>query len=357
MTFHIVFNGPTDLATASENAAKGIGPRHSMAQLAGVLDAKVHDGAGLTPTALDRLSGKATRTAPLWWAIARALRREVEPGDVIFCTGEGVGVPVALLCGTLRGVRVAIMAHFADRSRSKKLALKLLQIRRAVALFFAVSLPQARFLREFLGLSERRALFVWDHTDTEFFKPGPASTAKARPIIASVGLEQRDYATLAEATADLDLDVRISGFSRDTKVLDRAFPDVMPANMSRRFYAWPELQQLYRDADIMVVSVFPNRYAAGVQAFMEALSSGRPVIATATEGLEGYLDNADAMRVVPSGDAKAMRAAILELLSNPDERQRLAQNAARLARERHASERYVETLASALRQLAAEPYA
>jgi glycosyltransferase involved in cell wall biosynthesis len=353
MTFHIVFNRPVDLATASQNAAAGLCPRHSMVELAEALDAEVHDGAGVEPSRLDRFAGSLTRSSPLWWAIARALRRRVRPGDVIYCTGEDIGMPVALLCGTLPGVKVAMMAHFVDRPKGK-LALALFGARRRVALFCAVSLPQVRFLRQFLKLPDSRVMFVWDQTDTEFFKPGPQTPGKARPVIASVGLEQRDYGTLAEATADLDLDVRISGFSKDTKVIDRAFPNAMPANMSRRFYPWPELQQLYRDADIMVVSVFPNRYAAGVQAFMEALSSGRPVVVTATEGLEGYVDRPDAMRLVPPGDARAMREAITELLSRPDEAERLARTAADLARERHRCEQYVETIATALRRLAAE---
>ena len=52
-------------------------------------------------------------------------------------------------------------------------------------------------------------------------------------MIVSVGLEQRDYRTLAAATADMDVDVKISGFSEDAEVLQRSFPDVLPANMSR----------------------------------------------------------------------------------------------------------------------------
>ncbi|MEM5838768.1 hypothetical protein AAHH59_10735, partial [Pediococcus acidilactici] len=54
-----------------------------------------------------------------------------------------------------------------------------------------------------------------DQTDTIFFRPSPASLDKPRPVIASVGLEKRDYRTLAAATSDLDVDVKISGFSRD----------------------------------------------------------------------------------------------------------------------------------------------
>ena len=77
----------------------------------------------------------------------------------------------------------------------------------------------------------------------------------------------------------------------------------------------------------MVVSARENRYAAGVQSLMEALACGRPVVATATEGLRAYLDEVHVARVTP-GDPVAMRAAILSVLED-------APAAAALARRGH----------------------
>jgi glycosyltransferase involved in cell wall biosynthesis len=350
MAFHVVFNRPTDLASISERAQKGLNPRHSMAVLAEALNASVHDGSGLTPDFMDKLVGKITRTSPLWWAIARKLRREVKPGDVIYCTGEDVGVPVATLCGRLPDVRVAVMAHYIDRPKGH-LALKVFQLKRSVSLFLTVAKPQADFLSRFLK-SPGRVLFVPDQTDTGFFSPGPASPQKLKPVIMSVGLEQRNYITLAEATADLDVDVRISGYSADTKVLSRAFPSEMPTNMSQKFYSWPDLLQLYRDADVVVVSLYPNNYAAGIQALMEALACGRPVVVTATEGLEGYLDRPETMQLVQPGNANQMRESITQLLLHPETRREVGLKAAALARERHTLEQYIATIADALRGLA-----
>lgn len=346
MAYHIVFNRPIDLTMAITGARKGANPRHSMAMLAEELDATIHDGTGLTASVIDRMLGRLTRTRPLWWAIARQLRRETAPGDVIYCTGEDVGVPVAVLCG--RGRHVAIMTHYVARGKGK-LALAPFRFGQRVALFFAVARPQADFLQRYLNLPAEQVRFLWDQTDTDFFSPGPASPGKTRPLVMSVGLEQRDYTTLAMAIADLDIDVRISGFSQDTKVLARAFPEKPPANMSRRFYAWPELQQLYRDADIVIVSLFPNSHAAGVQALMEGLACGKPVVVTTTTGLQGYLDRADAMRTVPAGDAAAMRWAITSLLDQPQERAAIGAAAAALARDRHQLEDYVATIVAALR--------
>ncbi|WP_158537632.1 glycosyltransferase family 4 protein [Bradyrhizobium sp. MOS003] len=219
-------------------------------------------------------------------------------------------------------------------------------------LFFTVAEPQAAFLREFLKLSSRRVKFVWDQTDTRFFTPGAASP-KTRPCIVSVGLERRDYTTLAKATSDLDIDVCISGFSSDTRSASRAFPEQLPANMTRRFYSWPDLLQLYRNADAVVVTLFPNSYAAGVQGLMEGMACGRPIVATRTKGLEKYLNAPGQILTVEPGSASDMRRAIVRILEDREERGRLAEHAVMLAAERHQLDRYVHEIAASLRELAA----
>lgn len=352
MPYHVVLNRPTDLAGFTKEAQLGLSPRHSMAELSRLLDAKIHDGAGLTPSLSDILLGKLSRTSPLWWTIARSLRKKVVSGDVIFCTGEDIAAPVAALCGNMPQVGLAVMAHSVD-SRKKRLALQAFRMKSRVDLFFTVAEPQAAFLREFLNLSSRRVKFVWDQTDTRFFTPGAASPKKTRPCIVSVGLERRDYTTLAKATSDLDIDVCISGFSSDTRSASRAFPDQLPANMTRRFYSWPDLLQLYRNADVVVVSLFPNSYAAGVQGLMEGLACGRPIVATETKGLEKYLKAPGKIVTVEPGNASGMRSAIIKLLEDHDERERLSERGAMLAAERHQLERYVNEIAASLRELAA----
>lgn len=125
----------------------------------------------------------------------------------------------------------------------------------------------------------------------------------------------------------------------------------MPDNMTQRFYSWLELVQLYRDADIVVVSLFPNDYAAGVQGLMEALSCGRPVVVTSTEGLQEYLRPTDAMDVIAAGNVHEMQRAIVRLLDSPGERDRLSSNALKLARSRHTCEVYVQTMVETLSAL------
>jgi glycosyltransferase involved in cell wall biosynthesis len=337
------------LDAATEQSARLQAPRHSMAVLSRELGALVDEPDDFHSARTDRL-GTALLPPLALWSLARRVRASTGPGDAVFCLAEAGGLQFAAVSGDrLKRPKLAVFVHNVDRPRAR-LALKLWRIRDRVDVFFACSAGQVDFLRRFLRLPDDRVRFIWDHTDTRFFTPGPASAPKPRPIVVSVGLEQRDYKTLAAATQDLDLDVRISGFSSDAAALARTFPEPMPANMSRAFYPWPALVQLYRDADVVVVSCHENKYAAGVQSLKEGKACGRPVVATSTSGLAAYLDPAVVL-TVPPADAAAMRAAILKTLSDPTGAAVRAAAGHRLALQRHDLDRFVGEIAAAMRAL------
>jgi glycosyltransferase involved in cell wall biosynthesis len=207
---------------------------------------------------------------------------------------------------------------------------------------------QGEFLRRDLKVPESRTHLLLEHVDNRFFSPGPASTDKVRPVIVGVGLEKRDYRTLARACHDLDVDIRISGFSRYAALLAESFPDPLPANMTRRFYPWPELVQLYRDADVVVAPLFSCRYAAGVTTVMEALCCRRPVVVTRSPGLSDYLDPDDGLSLVEPSDADGMRRAIVRLLEHPEEAREQAERGFQLASHRYDFDRAVDRLAELL---------
>jgi hypothetical protein len=171
---------------------------------------------------------------------------------------------VAAVCGAWRDrPKIAVYFHNIERLRGGA-ALTLFGLADKIDLFMACASPQTNFLSGYLGIPESKILVLLEQTDTQFFTPGPVSPQKQRQTAVSVGLEKRYYRLLAAATADLDADVKISGFSKDAKALAQAFPDTMPENMSRKFYEWPDLVQLYRDADVVAVCLADNKYAAGV---------------------------------------------------------------------------------------------
>jgi Glycosyl transferases group 1 len=345
MAFRIVLPRKTNLFKQMELAAQKLSPRHSIALLAKDLQATIHEPDGANPYPL---RGKILPTDELW-SLAAKVKQGAAQQDVIFCTSEAGGFHVAAqYAGVFRRPRIAIFVHNADRPRTKA-AMRLWRMQKTVDLFIVCSKHQHGFLKRYLNLSDDRVRFINDHTDDLFFAPGSQSSSKKRPMIASVGLEQRDYRTLALATSNLDIDVRISGFSNDAKA-NSAFPNPLPTNMERRFYEWPELVQLYRDADAVVVSCRENKYAAGVQSLMEGSSCGRPIIATKTTGLQSYLD--DSVVTIDPGSPDEMASAIQLVLSNPDHAQKLASAALLTAQNRYKMDRYVNEISVMLRQLA-----
>ena len=173
---------------------------------------------------------------PEHWTAARKLSEQISSGDVIFCTGEDIGIPVAGVCGELSvkpsypvGNRPKIVVYFhnIDRLRHRVL-LKLFGLADKIDVFTVNARPQSDFIRSYLAIPESRILVLLEQTDTQFFTPGTVSGEKKQQTVVSVGLEKRDYRLLAAATADLDVDVKISGFSKDAKALSQAFPDTMP---------------------------------------------------------------------------------------------------------------------------------
>ncbi|NMF61966.1 glycosyltransferase family 4 protein [Brasilonema octagenarum] len=351
--YHIVLHRSIDLEKITTEAESNKCPRHVMWILKQRLNASIHTPSGYQVSFVDKLLSKIAGS-PEYWAMARALSSRLESDDIVFCNSEAGGIQVATLCGFKRNrPKIAVFFHNIDRPRGR-LALKLFNLASKIDLFLACSKHQVTFLRDYLNLPASRVHFVWDQTDLKFFAPKPASAKKSRPMIASVGLEQRDYRTLAAATANLDIDVKISGFSNDALLLKRAFPEKLPRNMSRRFYEWPELVQLYRDADIIVVSIFENSYAAGIQALMEAMACRRPVIVTHTLGLDQYIAETNAVMMVKPEDVEGLKQAIIYLLNNPQEADALAERGYQLALSRHNSDHYVNYITKELKQFEVE---
>jgi glycosyltransferase involved in cell wall biosynthesis len=336
MALHLVLSPGIDLDEFRRQSEMGLGPRHSMAVLADRLDAIVHipHPERDQPTALDGLRSRLIGSRETW-AMARRLANQLGRDDVVFCQSETVGLPlVALLRKRSNRPKLYLFGHNLARRRCHVAARLFRLASRADALVVCCS-AQAEFLREELTIPDSRIHILLEHVDNRFFSPGPASPDKERRLIVGVGLEKRDYRTLAQATQDLDVDVRISGFSRYAAVLAKSFPDSMPANMTRRFYSWPELVQLYRDADIVVAPLFPCPYAAGVTTLMEGMCCRRPVIVSRSPGLSDYLDPSDGISVVEPFDSNGWRQAIVQLLEHPEKSRDQADRGFRLGSERY----------------------
>lgn len=348
MTYHLALSGFSNLEEIQRDARIGKRPAHVMFDISRLLNAKIHqpDNNFFLPTNLiwENIIGCRHN-----WLLARKLSSLLTPKDVIFCADESVGLPVAALCGGRRkGPKVAVFIHNLNRQRGR-LALKLFEIKKRVDLFMTANPEQVYFLRDYLDLPEQKvSFFPYQPTDISFFSPKHRSVSKLRPLIVSGGLEQRDYRTLARAVDLLDVDVKVSAASPIKTVNSHTFPEVIPGNMSYRYYDWNSLVQLYQDADVVVISLYPNNFQAGLSTLFEALACKKPVIITRSSGIIQELIDAKAVLGVNPGDYEDLRQAINSLLNSPKQSEALAEKGYRLVHERYNHHVYVKALVEQL---------
>ena len=348
MNFHVVLSRCFDLDRFEKDSKEKKCPRHSMLLLADKLGATIHqpDYNGVTLT--DKI-GSSLIGQPAHWALARQLVPQLTKNDIVFCIGEDCGFPIAFRCGADRP-KLAVFIHNIDRPRGR-CALQLMRHRKEPDLFITNTSVKAEFLSKYLGLSEERVYLVSEQADTEFFTPGSPSSDKTRKIVGSGGLEQRDYRTLAEATKDLNVEVKISAVSPNAKVSKKTFPPVMPDNMSADHYNWIDLLQLYRDSDVFVISLQDHNYQAGFTTLFESSACRRPIVMTATPGPVAGLAEKGVLKGIRPNSPVEMKQAIQSLLSSPEEAQIQAQKAYDLVTTQHTVEHYVDSLAQEITKL------
>ncbi|MCS7106898.1 MAG: glycosyltransferase family 4 protein [Acidilobaceae archaeon] len=108
--------------------------------------------------------------------------------------------------------------------------------------------------------------------------------------------------------------------------------------------ALPEREklELFRRAKVVVVPSIVNE-SMGVVA-LEAMASGKPVIATKVGGLEEIVEDGKTGLLVPPGDSESLAKALDLLLSDKELRSKLGHNARRAAEEKYSWNAVVEKI-------------
>ena len=329
-------------------------PQFDLSLLAHSLNASFITPEAYPVTLMDKVLANLAGT-PENWAFARAIASQLQPDDVVFCPGEEIGVPLAILCGQKRErPKIVVWFHRITGLRSR-VVLKLFNIGRLIDLAVVSSSPNQIFLQNHLNLTENRILFWWNPIDIDYFASKIASLDKnlqnSRPLVVSSGLERRDYSLLAAATSELDLDVKVAGFSQFQSRVAKNFPKVMPENMSNKKYSLPELVKLYNNADVVVVCLRQNDGTCGVTVLLEAMACRKPVVCSRTIGLNDYLDDEEAITTVEPGDVIGLQKAILYLLDHPEEAKQRTERAYQLLYQRNRLESQIDILAKFIRTL------
>jgi glycosyltransferase involved in cell wall biosynthesis len=188
----------------------------------------------------------------------------------------------------------------------------------------------------------------------EKFRFHPFHTDIVRPrlierrdgYILSAGKTGRDYATLAEAVRGLDYKVVVVSDAYSARGI--RFPENVDLYCDIPYKQYREL--LY-GCDFVVVPLQKLVKSTGQVALLEAMSVGKPVIATDTVGTIDYIDSGRNGLLVPAGDPPALRAAIEQLLTDEALYKRIALNAFEDVLEKYTFDKYTSSIIEAAQAL------
>ena len=216
-------------------------------------------------------------------------------------------------------------------------------IQRGIDRIIVCAPRQRRFVEQKLGLPVDRFVDVRFGADTRFWRP----MTGAGDLICSVGQEMRDYGTLLEALRPLDIPCHIaagSGIFNTTSdkwwratVSEQPLPDGVTVGMK----TFVELRALYAQSRFVVVPLLPSDSDNGITSILEAFAMGKAVICTDTAGQIGVLEEGVNCLRVPPFDVEALRAAIVELWSDPEMCRRLGAAGRQLVEARHSNEQWI----------------
>lgn len=300
---------------------------------------------------------------PAWWrAIERALRldlylavqarRAERDYDVVICGSEKVGIPLGLMP---RGRPLVVLCHYMESLPRTLLARATNVARKRWARIGYVTAESRDFLRDHLSVSSDR---LFNCTTARLLdEPKPEHSRVDGPIL-SIGVAERDYATLLAALDDLPgVSAEILPSSRFgdelRSKLRRALP---PAVQWTGYVTDADLYERYRRTPFAVLPLRPTRHrGAGINVVLEAAAFSKPVIATDTGGMRSLVRHGETGLLVPPCDPAALRDAVALLAGDEQLARRMGRAARQFAEETAHPDLIHPLIAAAIRQAAAEP--
>jgi glycosyltransferase involved in cell wall biosynthesis len=218
-----------------------------------------------------------------------------------------------------------------------------LHLRRGVDGYVVYASAQQRFLVEELGVSAAQVFLRPFMVDSTYFRPAPAD-APGRRTISTAGLELRDYPTLMRAVTGLDADVVVAAASPWSKRANELEAVPVPDNVTVAKFTLAELRELYARSTMVVMPLYPSDFQAGITTILEAMSMGRAIVCTRTDGQTDTIADGITGLYVPAGDPEALRTAIERVLGDEELRRRLGDAARAWVIDHAELDRYVEQL-------------
>jgi glycosyltransferase involved in cell wall biosynthesis len=256
------------------------------------------------------------------------------------CWDERAGIP-SIVRGGLPVATGVVALTDRDRGHLSRYGRVLRRAHRV----WALSTAQLPVLRDEVGVPADRLRHLLFGIDADYFTMDGAEPTPG--LVSSAGNDQhRDHPTVVAAMAEVRRRVPHARLELATHhEID------VPAEVGIRHprLTGPLMRELYQRSQVVVVALRPNLHVSGVTVALEAMASGRPVIVTDTPGMADYVADGQWGLLVPPGDVDALAAAIVRLLSDPDEATGLGMAGHKAVHERFTTDGQARRLAELLR--------
>lgn len=190
--------------------------------------------------------------------------------------------------------------------------------------------------------------------DEQFFRPLPNIDQRKAQILSVGETRSRNYPALFDAVSDLPVKLMAatsgSWYAREKNSnLRTAVPE--NTEIVRRLSSL-ELRQLYAQSQFVVLPIHNLLWSAGATAALEAACMERAVVAFRSHGITDYVIDGETGILVEPGNIAGMRAAIQDLLADPQTARRLGKNARQRIDEELNLDNYVRHLAQFIKHYA-----
>jgi glycosyltransferase involved in cell wall biosynthesis len=317
-------------------------PRKDYHELARLVDGEIIDLRRIAadplpiPAALTHRLGAASRHA--LWAYNNRDRY-----DIFYSESERVGLPLAAL---LKAVplrpRHVVLSHWLS-PRKKNVLLRTLRLYSRIDQFICHVEAQRQVAMR-AGVPPSKVTTIPYGVDERFWQPSQEPTDD---LFCAVGMEHRDYPTLLSAMHGTTIRLIIAAASPwfNRSGVDKS--QLLPSNVKVSRYDLRGMRELYAESRFVVVPLQNVDFQAGITTILEAMASGKAVIATATRGLVGahVVVPGETGLLVPPGDPQALREAIAFLWSNPNEARRMGIAGRQLVEQSFTLDRFTQAVA------------
>jgi glycosyltransferase involved in cell wall biosynthesis len=176
---------------------------------------------------------------------------------------------------------------------------------------------------------------------------GSGHESRRRVLFAGRLVRPKGVDVLLRAARDVDAEFVICGSGKRLDALRRLAART-GVQERIRFAGWLDPEQLARElaeaSVVAVPSLWPEPFGlVGIEAY----AAGRPVVASATGGVEDWLDHGRTGLSVPAGDVRALATALSELLDDPERQQAMGEAGRRTVSERFTEAHHVAALLAA----------